>query len=99
MYLITLFLDAIYIVEILIDALEFLQLMHCACNRLRDANEDRGLLDGRVGGLLDLMEDEDVRSRLDEVHDVVQPRCERVDVFSVEWSHEGRVEVPDDVVG
>src|SRR5829696_1161069 len=71
-------------------------------DRLRDLPrrlvEDPRELLGLLHRRLDAVQREEVGDLLDEVHDVVHPRRERVDVLAVDRRHERRVQALDDVV-
>ncbi len=57
------------------------------------------LLGDAGGQVLDLVEQDQVDRLVHEVHDVVEPRGQAVDVLPVERRDEGAVDPPDDVVG
>src|SRR5207245_1621755 len=92
-------LDAVDLDPVLLEAFELPQTVNACGYLFGDPDEDPGLFDRGPGRPLDLMQDEDVGGGLDEVHYVVQPGRESMDVFAIERSDESCVELADDVVG
>ena len=78
--------------------LHVLQERHGLLDLLAGAREQLGEVHRFAADILDLVEREALARRLDEVHHVVQPRDEAVDLFAVEGRDPGLVEREHDVV-
>src|SRR5262247_3482281 len=75
------------------------QASHRAVRLLGRLHDDLGEGDAAVGGRLDLVEDEAVSHRIDEVQHVVETARERVNVLAIDGRDEGGVESPHHLMG
>jgi hypothetical protein len=75
------------------------QAAHRAVGLLRGLHDDPGHLDRALGRGLDLVEQEPIRHRVDQVQHVVETAGERVDVLPIDRGDEGGVEAAHDLVG
>jgi hypothetical protein len=81
-----------------LHALEMAELLEPLGKLLTLADDDLGLLDGLWRRRVDVVEDAGVRDLLDEVQDVVQAADQGVDVLTVEWRDEGRLQLVTDLM-
>src|SRR6266699_6700679 len=96
--------DVLEVMDLDGDPLDFVPLFHVADHADGLLQEQRGLrdrvgeLDHRFGRLVDLVQIQPIRGRVDHVEDVVQRTREGLDVLAVDGRDEGPVQGLEDVV-